>query len=117
MEHSDRLNLSFHALADPTRRGIVGLLIEQRQRRISDLAEPFSMSLAAVSKHIRVLEKAELVTRVKRGREYYLQLNVNPLREVGDWVGFYEQFWKQRFTKLESMLAMENPEHKQGESK
>ena len=99
------LDNTFHALADPTRRHIIGMLVEQRQHRIKELVEPFDMSFAAVSKHIKVLEKADLVTRTKRGREFYLQLNTLPLKQAQDWIEFYQQFWLKRFARLEKLLA------------
>ena len=98
-----QLDQTFHALADPTRRHIIGMLVEQ-QHRIKDLVAPFDISFVAVSKHIKVLEKAELVTRSKRGREYYLQLNTLPLKKAQDWIEYYQQFWSKRFAKLEKLL-------------
>ncbi|MCH7816446.1 MAG: winged helix-turn-helix transcriptional regulator [Proteobacteria bacterium] len=108
MENTESLNRIFRALTDPTRRQIISMLVEREQRRISDLADPFAMSLAAVSKHIQILERAALLTRVKRGREYYLQLNAAPLREAKEWLGFYEKFWRLRFAKLESLLDQQS---------
>ena len=107
MVNHQLLNQTFHALADPTRRQIIGMLTEQRQHRITELAEPFPISLVAVSKHIKVLERAELVTRFKRGREFYLQLNPEPLRRAKDWLAFYEKFWLERFANLEELLNTE----------
>lgn len=104
MVNNNALDNTFRALADPTRRQIIGMLIEQKEHRVTDLAEPFDMSLVAVSKHIRVLERAELVTRVKRGREAYLQLNTGPLKSAKDWLAFYEQFWRERFAALENLI-------------
>ena len=100
-----QLNNTFHALADPTRRHIIGMLVEQQQHRIKELVAPFDISFAAVSKHIKVLEKADLVTRTKRGREFYLQLNTLPLKQAQDWIVYYEQFWIERFAKLEELLV------------
>lgn len=113
MVNNEALDNTFHALADPTRRQIIGMLIEQKQHRVTDLASPFDMSLAAVSKHIRVLERAELVTRVKRGREAYLQLNTSPLKGAKDWLAFYEGFWRERFATLESLIENEASEIKE----
>lgn len=106
--NSQLLNQTFNALADPTRRQIIAMLLEKRQRRVKDLAEPFSMSLAAVSKHIKVLERSELVQRFKKGREFYLQLNTQPLHDARTWLEFYERFWTERFESLESMLDEES---------
>ena len=104
MVKHDQLNDTFHALADPTRRGIVSMLAEQREHRIKDLSAPFDMSFAAVSKHIKVLERADLVTRVKRGREHYLRLNPQPMNDARDWLAYYEQFWRERFMQLDKLL-------------
>ena len=105
MVNNSHLNRTFHALADPTRRQIIGMLVEQKQHRIKELAEPFEMSFVAVSKHIKVLEKAHLLTRTKRGREHYIQLNIKPLTEAQDWIKYYEKFWVARFSRLEKLLA------------
>ena len=120
VEYRASLNKTFSALADPTRRQIICMLTEQKQRRINDLAEPFSMSLAGVSKHIKVLEQAELVQRHKRGREYYLQLNPNRLKEAQHWLAYYAQFWSERFAHLQDILDSSttepsNTSNKQGD--
>ncbi len=104
MVDNTQLDNTFHALADPTRRHIIGMLVEQRQHRIKELVAPFDISFAAVSKHIKVLEKADLVTRTKFGREYHVQLNTPPLKQAQDWIAYYEQFWLERFTRLEKLL-------------
>ena len=105
MVNNTHLNNTFQALSDPTRRHIIGMLVEKKQHRVKELAEPFDMSIAAISKHITVLEKAELVTRTKRGREIFLQLNTLPLKQAKDWLQFYEQFWLKRCSNLEKLLA------------
>lgn len=107
-----KLDSVFRALADPTRRGIITMLVDEQQKRIVDLAEPFEMSLAAVLKHVRVLERAELVTRFKRGRENFLQLNPEPLKEVNHWLDFYEKFWTRRFAQLEHVIEEESKKSK-----
>jgi len=104
VEYSKALDKTFGALADPTRRQIISMLIEQRQRRINDLAAPFAMSLAAVSKHIKVLEQAGLVQRYKRGRESYLELNPQQLQEAQQWLDFHARFWAERFAHLQEVL-------------
>ena len=104
MVNNDALDDTFRALCDRTRRQIINMLTEQKQHRIKDLAAPFDISLAAISKHIRILERARLVTRIKRGREYYLQLNTEPMREAKDWLAFYERFWLERFAHMEQLL-------------
>ena len=105
-----QLDNTFHALADPTRRHIIGMLVEQQQHRIKDLVAPFEISFAAVSKHIKVLEKAELVTRTKIGREYHVQLNTLPLKQAQDWITYYEQFWLERFARLDKLLVASTSE-------
>jgi DNA-binding transcriptional ArsR family regulator len=93
------LDATLAALADPTRRAIVDRLANG-PARVTDLAAPFSMSLAAVSKHVKVLERAKLVRRTRAGREHTLELDAAPLREVSRWVGHYEQFWNERVDRL-----------------
>jgi DNA-binding transcriptional ArsR family regulator len=105
MVNNKHLNDTFHALSDPTRRHIIGMLVEQQQHRVKELAAPFNMSIAAVSKHITVLERADLVTRTKRGREIFVQLNMQPLSQAQDWLEFYQQFWLKRFSNLEKMSS------------
>jgi len=102
------LDLAFAALADPTRRRIVSRLARGRAR-VTDLAEPFDMSLNAVSKHLKVLERAGLVHRQRDGREHYLRLRPAPLRDVATWVARYERFWTERLDALGEFLA-NNPD-------
>lgn len=97
------LDAAFSALADPTRRAIVARL-KGRELRVSDVAAPFHMSLPAISRHVRVLEQAGLVTRTRAGREHYLRLRPEPLREVWSWVGHYERFWSERLDALADRL-------------
>nr|WP_163502679.1 metalloregulator ArsR/SmtB family transcription factor [Halomonas socia] len=98
--HLDRV---FHALADPTRR----LLLERLaagERKVGELAEPFPISLAAVSKHVRVLEQAGLVERRIQGRAHFCRLQPEPLAAAEQWLSFYEGFWSQRLNALEAAL-------------
>ena len=97
------LDLAFAALADPTRRRIVAKLT-RGETRVTDLALPFDMSLNAVSKHIKVLEGAGLVRRTRVGREHYLRLRAQPLREAARWISQYERFWTQRLDALGEFL-------------
>ena len=97
------LDLAFAALADPTRRRIVARLT-RGEIRVTDLAQPFAMSLNAVSKHVKMLERAGLVRRTRVGREHYLRLRAQPLRQVQDWVSQYERFWNQRLDALGEFL-------------
>ena len=108
MVNDSQLNNTFHALSDPTRRHIIGMLVEQRQHRVKDLVEPFDMSFAAVSKHITVLERAHLVSRQKQGREIFVRLNPQPLEQAQQWIQFYQNFWTERFTNLEKLLTENN---------
>jgi len=93
----------FKAIADPTRRAILARLVTG-PIRVTKLAEPFPMSLNAVSKHIRVLEGAGLVERRVQGREHFLELRPEPLAEIYDWVAHYRKFWEARLDALETFL-------------
>jgi DNA-binding transcriptional ArsR family regulator len=97
------LNRVYAALADPTRRAILTHLLQQ-DARVTELAEPFAMSLNAVSKHVRVLEEAGLVRREVRGRDHYLSLDAAPLQEASAWLDTYRQFWTKRLDRLEAFL-------------
>ena len=109
--YEDNLNLIFHALADPTRREIVHMMA-QKERTVSELAEPFDMSLAAISKHIKVLERANLVERRITGRTHLCSLNSESLSQASEWLRFYEKFWSHRFDLLESeLLKAKKKEH------
>lgn len=101
-----KLDLAFAALADPTRRRIVARLT-RGETRVTDLALPFDMSLNAVSKHIKVLEGAGLVRRTRAGREHYLRLRAQPLREAARWISQYERFWTQRLDALGEFLDLQ----------
>lgn len=104
VEHSVALNDIFHALADPTRRAIVARLAAG-PRTVGHLSTPFPMSLAAVSKHLKVLERAQLVHREVRGREHVLSLDPAGLREAGEWLRYHEQFWNERLDALQALLT------------
>jgi DNA-binding transcriptional ArsR family regulator len=99
----DQLNAVFAALADPTRRAIVERLASG-EASVTELAEPFAMSLPAITKHLKVLEKAGLITRGKEAQWRPCRLAPEPLREVADWVEQYRQFWEQSFDRLEDYL-------------
>lgn len=107
------LDLAFAALADPTRRRIVAKLT-RGETRVTDLALPFDMSLNAVSKHIKVLEGAGLVRRTRVGREHYLRLRAQPLREVARWTSQYERFWTQRLDALGEFLNQQKESENDG---
>lgn len=94
VKHSSRsLDATFAALADPTRRRILQAL-SKGQRRVTHLAEPFSISLPAVSRHLRVLEDAGLLKRNRHGREHRLELDSAPMREALRWIEQYRRFWE-----------------------
>jgi DNA-binding transcriptional ArsR family regulator len=95
----DQLDGVFGALGDPTRRAIVARL-SVGETALSDLAEPFDMSLAAVSKHVRVLIAAGLVVQEKRGRTRYCRLEREPLKEAGTWIASYADFWRGQLDAL-----------------
>ena len=97
------LDLAFAALSDPTRREIVHRLAKGAAR-VTDLAQPFDMSLNAVSKHVKVLERAGLVRRMRDGREHHIALDPAPIRRIAGWASDYERFWSGRLDKLEAFL-------------
>src|SRR5260370_33065652 len=92
------------AISDPTRRAIMERLA-RGSARISDVAEPFSMSLTGFCKHVRVLERAGLVRRTRRGRDKTLELSPEPLRDVARWILNYEQFWNARLDRRHEYSA------------
>ena len=98
-----QLDTVFHALGDATRRHMLRELAEG-EKTVGQLAEPFSISLAAASKHIKALEKAGLVRREIRGRKHVCRLDPGPLASAQEWLSFYEQFWNQRLDVLEGLL-------------
>ena len=97
------LDLAFAALADPTRREIVRRLSDGHAR-VTDLAQPFDMSLNAVSKHLKVLERAGLVRRTRSGREHHIALDPAPIRRIAGWASRYERFWNERLARLEAFV-------------
>ena len=97
------LNQTFAALSDGTRRAIVARLVEG-ETPLSDLAEPFEMSLTAVSKHVRVLSDAGLVSVAKRGRTRYCQLQAAPMKQASIWLDDYRKFWEDQFHSLSKFL-------------
>jgi DNA-binding transcriptional ArsR family regulator len=100
---SDPLTTTFAALADPTRRAILSRLASG-EASVTQLAEPFSMSMPAISKHLRVLERAGLVARGREAQWRPRRLEAAPLRDVADWVAHYRRFWEQSFDRLEDYL-------------
>lgn len=106
-QQAAQLDSVFHALGDPTRRQMLRALAD-RERTVTQLAEPFAMSLAAASKHIKALESAGLVRREVRGRTHVCRLEPGPLATAHEWLGFYERFWTQRLDILERLLREED---------
>ncbi|HEX8905703.1 MAG TPA: metalloregulator ArsR/SmtB family transcription factor [Longimicrobiaceae bacterium] len=100
---TDPLSATFAALADPTRRAILARLASG-EASVTELAEPFAMSLPAVSKHLRVLERAGLVTRTREAQWRPARLDAGPLREVAGWVEQYRRFWEERLDRMEDYL-------------
>lgn len=98
-----QLNTTFGALSDPTRRAILARLA-LGDATVTELAEPFAMSLPAISKHLRVLESADLIHRHRRGRVHRLELNAEPLKGAISWIAYYKKFWEAQFDSLESFL-------------
>lgn len=101
----DALSLIFSALADPTRRAILARL-SKGEASVGDLAEPFrqSMSLPAITKHLKVLEKAGLVTRSREAQWRPCKLNAQPLQEASDWMEAYRVYWEESFDRLDAYL-------------
>ena len=100
----DALSGVFAALADPTRRAILAHL-SAGQASVSELASPFAMSLPAVSKHLKVLEAAGLLSRTRHGRVHRCALNAAPMKQASDWMSDYQHFWESQLDSLEDFLA------------
>jgi DNA-binding transcriptional ArsR family regulator len=107
VEHAPDLSLVFGALADPTRRRLLEML-RDGERRVTELAEPFRMSLAAVSKHLRVLEQAGLLVRRRDGRVHNLRANPQALSEAHEWIERYARGWDESFDALDRFLAQKH---------
>ncbi len=99
----DRLSTTFAALADPTRRAILARLASG-EKSVNELAEPFEMSLPAVSKHLKVLETAGLIVRGREAQWRPCRLEAGPLKEISNWVERYRKFWEESFDRLDAYL-------------
>src|SRR5579863_6057029 len=108
-----RLDAVFAALADPTRRAIIERLTRS-EARVTEVAEPFHMSLNAVSKHIRVLEASGVIERHRKGREHILSLNTRSLDEVDGWIERMRCHWEERLDAMEGLLRELKRDHKPG---
>jgi DNA-binding transcriptional ArsR family regulator len=99
----DRLSTTFAALADPTRRAILARLAAGAAS-VTELAEPFNMSLPAISKHLKVLEHAGLIARGREAQWRPCQLEAGPLKDAAEWIEYYRRFWEQSFDRLDEYL-------------
>ena len=107
----DHLSTTFAALADPTRRAILARLVSG-EASVTELAEPFEMSLPAVSKHLKVLERAGLIARSREAQWRPCQLDAGPLKSVAEWVDHYRRFWTESFDRLDDYLHKLKSEEK-----
>lgn len=103
VEQLAEMDAVFQALSHSARRDMLGRLAD-RDRTVSELAEPYQMSLAAASKHVKVLERAGLIQRSVRGRQHVCRLAPQPLEKASEWLRFYERFWTGRLDSLEAMF-------------
>ena len=114
---ADTLSATFAALADPTRRAILARL-SLGETSVTELAAPFEMSLPAVSKHLKVLERAGLIVRGREAQWRPCRLEAEPLKDVADWVGHYRAIWEQRLDNLDQYLKeLQSKERKHGRKK
>ena len=104
MLDTERLDATFFALADPTRRAIIALIALQAMTP-NAIAEHFDTSRQAVSKHLRILTECELVTQEQQGREIYYQLEINKMKEIEKWLEQLRKIWEDRFNKLDKVLS------------
>jgi len=100
---ADHLSATFAALADPTRRAILARLVSG-ERSVTDLAEPFDMTMPAVSKHLRVLERAGLIARRREAQWRHCRIDAGPLKDVADWTERYRHIWEARLDRLDKYL-------------
>ena len=112
------LNATFAALADPTRRAILARLAsEKRAVGVMELAAPFALSLPAISKHLKVLERAKLISKGREAQWRPCTLEPRPLKEVADWIEHYRELWEERFERLDSVLwQLQQPHDAEGRS-
>ena len=101
---TDHLSITFTALADPTRRAILARLA-QGEATVTELAEPFALSLPGVSKHLKVLQRAGLITQGRKAQWRPCRLEAGPLKDVAGWVERYRRFWEQSFDRLDDYLC------------
>ncbi|HXF49660.1 MAG TPA: metalloregulator ArsR/SmtB family transcription factor [Verrucomicrobiae bacterium] len=114
---SNALDQTFGALSDPTRRAILKMLASG-ERTVTELAEPFRISLPAISKHLRVLENAGLLRQEKEGRIHRCHIIAKPLKDASEWIAHYRAFWEQSFDRLDEYLyELQKKEKKRGRKK
>ena len=113
------LSEAFAALADPTRRAILARLAsEKRAVGVMELAAPFTLSLPAISKHLKVLERAKLISRGREAQWRPCTLEPRPLKEVADWIERYRELWEERFERLDAVLReLQEPNDSKGRTK
>jgi len=116
VQQPDTLSTTFAALADPTRRAILARLA-QGEASVKDLAAPFDMSQPAISKHLRVLERAGLIEQGRQAQWRPRRLKAGRLRDVADWVGQYRRHWEESFERLDAYLreVQDSQEHRNGD--
>src|SRR5271170_797662 len=111
-----RLDSIFHALSDQTRRSILRD-VAAREKSVGEVARPYALTLAAVSKHLKVLESAELIARERRGSFQIVRLNAKNLKPAEEWLAFYEKFWSEKIDALQSYLEAQTEGEEDGDSK
>ena len=114
--HTSTLDATFAALADPTRRAILGRLA-LGETSVTELAEPFEMSMPAISKHLKVLERAGLIARGKEAQWRPCKLQAGPLQDASIWIDEYRRFWEQSFDRLDDYLKKLQAKEKEDEPK
>jgi len=114
---TDHLSNTFAALADPTRRAILARLATG-EASVTELAEPFEMSMPAVSKHLKVLERAGLIARGREAQWRPCRLDATPLKDIAGWIDYYRRFWDQSFDRLDAyLLELKKKEKKHARKK
>lgn len=112
LAHASRLDSVFHALSDATRRSILRD-VAAGEKTVGQIARPYRVSLAAVSKHLDVLERARLINRKKRGSFRVVRINAAPMKEAGRWLSYYEKFWNQRLDAFTEFFVDKKRRNKQ----
>ena len=117
VNHHDRLDRTFAALVDPTRRAILARLEHEDGASVSELARPFAIKLPAVMKHLDVLAEAGLITRAKAGRTVTVRLSPEPMREAMAWLGRYQRFWSAGLDRLAATAERREAEAREAEGR